>query len=72
MSKFIIQMLCNGELQEDNYDDLEFDTEEEAQECAEDLNSATSYGKETLQLSDPYEYEDEYDDDIEFVAVEKD
>ena len=64
MEQFKVQLVdeYTGNILEDNVDDMVFNSEDEAQDYADEMNSNTAYGAEILKMSNPYEYEEDYGD----------
>ena len=73
MEQYKIQMInkYTREVEEDNVDDMIFDSEEDAKEYALYLSSCCEQGREDLELRDPFGYEDYHvEDDVDFIVVE--
>lgn len=74
MGKWKVQMINKetNEVEEDCIDDLIFDNEEEAEEFASEMRSCQSVGAETLKMSNPYDYDEDFGegDKLTYEAVE--
>lgn len=76
MKKYKVQMInkYTGAVEEDCMDDIIFDSESGAVEYACYMQGCASDGSETLKMSNPFDYEEDYSDneDYEYIAVEID
>lgn len=76
MKKYKVQMVnkYTEVIEEDCVDDMIFDSESAADEYACYLKGCNSVGAESLMLSNPFDYEEDYGsgEDYEYIAVEID
>ena len=76
MTKYKVQMVdkVTGSVEEDCVDDMIFDTEEEAEDYANYMNSCSVQGAEILKMHNPIDYEEDYGhcENYEYVVAEID
>lgn len=76
MKKYKVQMIDSftDSVEDDCVDDMIFDTESEAEEYADYMNSCSAEGAEILKMSNPGDYEEDYgyNENYEYIVTEID